>query len=55
MAGETDQTLHAADEPTINETNNTSRAESNVPVASASSNAAVEKMVNKTIPSMSDC
>jgi hypothetical protein len=54
MAGETDQILQVPDEPVVDETKSAFGAESDVPVASSSSNVAVVKMANKTTPSMSD-
>jgi hypothetical protein len=54
MAGETYQTLHIIDEAIVDEAKTASRAESDVPVASSSSNVAAAKMTNKTNPVMSE-
>jgi hypothetical protein len=55
MAGEADQTLHATGEGVADNTNKTaSGAESDVLATSSSSIAAVEKMVNKDTPMLSD-
>jgi hypothetical protein len=54
MVGETDQTLHVVGEAIIDEAKTASRVESDVPATSSSSNAAIEKMANKTTPMMSD-
>jgi hypothetical protein len=54
MAGETDQTLHVTGEAIADEIKTASRVESNVQVASSSSNVVVEKMANKTTPMLSD-
>jgi hypothetical protein len=53
MAGETDCSLHIADEPVVDKNKSASGAEGDVLVVSSSSNAAVVKMVDKTIPEMS--
>jgi hypothetical protein len=53
-AAETDRSLHVADEPIIDKNKSASGAESNVPVASSSSNAAAVKMADETTPEMSD-
>jgi hypothetical protein len=54
MAGETDRSLHVVDEPIIDKNKSASGAESNIPVASSSSNAAAVKMADETTPEMSD-
>jgi hypothetical protein len=54
MAGETDQTLHVAGDPIIDKNKSASMAESDVSAASSSSDMATMKMVDKTIPEMSD-
>jgi hypothetical protein len=52
MAGEADQTLNVPSEPIIDENKSASGAESDVSAASSSSNAAVMKMADNTIPEM---
>jgi hypothetical protein len=54
MAGETDQTFHIISEAVVNEAKTASGAESNILMALFSSNAAAEKMANKTTPTLSD-
>jgi hypothetical protein len=54
MAGETDQTLHVTGEAITDEIKTASRVESDVQVASSSSNVVVEKIANKTTPMLSD-
>jgi hypothetical protein len=54
MADETDQTLHVASEAVVDVAKTTSGGESNVPAASSSSNAVVEKMATKTTPMLFD-
>jgi hypothetical protein len=54
MAGEADQILCATDEPIVGENKSASGVESDDLVTSSSSNAVIVKMVNKTIPDMSD-
>jgi hypothetical protein len=54
MASETDQTLHVASKAIIDEAKTAFGAESDVPAASSSSNAVVEKMANKTTPMLSN-
>jgi hypothetical protein len=53
MADGTDQILHAAGDPIVDENKSASGVESEDQVASSSSNMAVVKIVNKTTPSMS--
>jgi hypothetical protein len=55
VVGEADQILRVIDEPVINESKSDSEMESDVPVASSSSNMAVAKMKDKTTPKMVDC
>jgi hypothetical protein len=50
MANETNQILHDADDPTVDENKSASGAESEVLVASSFSNADVVRMANKTTP-----
>jgi hypothetical protein len=54
MAGEADQNPCVANEAIINENKSDSETESGVPVTSSSSNIAVVKMAEKTIPEMVD-
>jgi hypothetical protein len=54
MVGETDQTLHAVGEGVADDTKTASGVESNDQAASSSSNATIEKMVNKDHPVLSD-
>jgi hypothetical protein len=54
MAGEADQNPRIADEHVVNENKSNSETESNVLATSSSSNVAVVKMVEKTIPEMVD-
>jgi hypothetical protein len=54
MAGEIDQTLHVTGDAIIDKTKTASREESGFPTTSSSSNAAVEKMANKTTPTLSN-
>jgi hypothetical protein len=52
MAGEADQILHITDEPIVNENKSDSEMESDILVASSSSNVAAAKMPEKTTPEM---
>jgi hypothetical protein len=54
MAGETNQTFHAASMAIVDEVKTASRSESDVPSTSSSSNAAIEKMANKDTSVLSD-
>jgi hypothetical protein len=54
MAGEADQTLRIVDEPVVDEKKSDFEMESNVSVASSSSNVASMKIVKKTTPEMID-
>jgi hypothetical protein len=54
MAGEVDQILRAADEFVVDESKSDSGMESHSLAASTSSNVIAAKIVDKTIPNMSD-
>jgi hypothetical protein len=54
MAGEADQTLRIVNEPVVDEKKSDFEMESNVSVASSSSNVASMKIVKKTTPEMID-
>jgi hypothetical protein len=54
MVSEVDQILHATDELVVDESKSDSGTESDCPAVSTSSNAAAAKIVDKTIPDMSD-
>jgi hypothetical protein len=54
MASEADQILHTADEPIGDESKSDSGMESDSPAVFTSSNAAVVKIADKTIPDMCD-
>jgi hypothetical protein len=54
MAGEADQTLHAAEKPTSNEGKSDSGTESDIPMTSSSITIAAIKIANKIVPDMSD-
>jgi hypothetical protein len=54
MAGEADQTLHTIDEPVVDESKRDFGTESDISVASSSSNMTVVKIEDKIIPDMSD-
>jgi hypothetical protein len=54
MASKTEQTLLTAGNVIVDDAKTTSRAESGIAVTSSTSNAAVEKMVKKDIPMMTN-